>query len=59
VCPVPVLRGAAAAYVHLARNTPLVLIFIWIAFGLPKLGLHLSYFKFAVLALTIYTSAFI
>lgn len=59
VCPVPVLRFAAATYVNVARNTPLVLIFILAAFGLPTLGLQLSFFKFAVLALTIYTSAFI
>jgi glutamate transport system permease protein len=59
VCPIPVLRGAAGAYVHLARNTPLVLIFIIFLFGFPTLGVQFSFFTFAVMALTAYTSAFI
>ena len=59
VCPIPVLRAAATAYVHLARNTPLVLIFIIFAFGFPTIGIQFSFFVFAVLALTAYTSAFI
>ena len=59
VCPVPVLRGAATAYVHVARNTPLVLIFIIFVFGVPTLGIQFSFFTFAVMALTAYTSAFI
>ena len=59
VCPIPVLRGAAGAYVHLARNTPLVLIFIIFLFGFPTLGVQYSFFTFAVMALTAYTSAFI
>ncbi|WP_019876545.1 amino acid ABC transporter permease [Sporichthya polymorpha] len=59
VSPVPVLRGAATAYVHVARNTPLVLIFIIFVFGFPTVGIQFSFFTFAVLALTAYTSAFI
>jgi glutamate transport system permease protein len=59
VCPIPILRGAATAYVHLARNTPLVLIFIIFVFGFPTIGIQFSFFFFAVLALTAYTSAFI
>lgn len=59
VCPIPVLRGAAGAYVHLARNTPLVLIFVIFVFGFPTLGAQFSFFTFAVMALTAYTSAFI
>ncbi len=59
VCPVPVLRGAATAYVHVARNTPLVLIFIIFVFGFPTVGIQFSFFTFAVMALTAYTSAFI
>lgn len=59
VCPVPALRVAGAAYVNLVRNTPLVLVFIIAVFALPVLGLQFSFFKFAVLALTVYTSAFV
>ena len=59
VCPVPVLRGAASAYVNVVRNTPLVLVFVWITFGMPAMGIRFSFFTFAVAALTAYTSAFI
>ncbi|GAA0634828.1 amino acid ABC transporter permease [Sporichthya brevicatena] len=59
VSPIPVLRGAAAVFVHVARNTPLVLIFIIFVFGFPTVGIQFSFFTFAVLALTAYTSAFI
>ncbi|MBA3742420.1 amino acid ABC transporter permease [Sporichthya sp.] len=59
VCPVPVLRGMGTAYVHVARNTPLVLIFIIFVFGFPTIGIQFSFFTFAVMALTAYTSAFI
>jgi glutamate transport system permease protein len=59
VCPIPALRRVAAWYVHLARNTPLVLVFILVTFGLPTVDVRLSFFTFAVLALTVYTSAFI
>lgn len=59
VCPVPVLRAFATGYVQLARNTPLVLIFIIFVFGFPTIGIQFSFFVFAILALTAYTSAFI
>jgi glutamate transport system permease protein len=59
VCPVPVLRWAASGYVHVARNTPVVLIFIIFVFGFPTIGIQFSFFTFAVMALTAYTSAFI
>jgi glutamate transport system permease protein len=59
VCPIPALRRVAAWYVHIARNTPLVLIFILVTFGLPTVDVRFSFFSFAVLALTLYTSAFV
>lgn len=59
VCPVPVLRVAAGAYVNVVRNTPLVLVFVWITFGGPAAGFRLSFFVFAVIALTVYTAAFV
>lgn len=36
---VPVLRAAAAVYVELSRNTPLLIQLFFIYFGLPKLGI--------------------
>ncbi|MGQ0845450.1 MAG: amino acid ABC transporter permease [Sporichthyaceae bacterium] len=59
VCPVPVLRGGAAAFVTIVRNTPLVLVFVWITFGMPAIGIQGSFFRFAVIALTVYTAAFV
>ncbi len=59
VCPIPALRLMGAAYVNVLRNTPLVLVFVLAAFGLPVLGVQFSFFTFAVIALTTYTSAFV
>lgn len=59
VCPIPALRLMGAGYVNVLRNTPLVLVFVFSAFGLPVLGVQFSFFTFAVIALTAYTSAFV
>jgi glutamate transport system permease protein len=60
VSPVPVLRSFSAVYVYVFRNTPLTLVFVFCFFGLPKIGVSgLSPFQRAVIALTLYTSAFI
>ncbi|KID29643.1 amino acid ABC transporter permease [Prauserella rugosa] len=60
VSPVPVLRAAGAAYVTLFRNTPLTLLFFFFVFAYPFLDIiDLSYFLAAVVALTLYTAAFV
>jgi glutamate transport system permease protein len=68
VGPVPVLSRAAATYITLVRNTPLLIVFIFIAVALPKLGILFrsveevgisSFFFRACLALTLYTSTFV
>ncbi len=59
VSPVPPLRWAGATYVHLTRNTPLTVVFFLVVFGLPEVDVKLPFFRFAVLALTIYTAAFV
>ena len=73
VGPVGILNKAAALYVILFRNTPLLLIFIFIAIAMPKLGYTFrfiediqvggynvsDYFFRSCLALTLYTSAFV
>jgi glutamate transport system permease protein len=54
------LRGLGYGYVELLRNTPLTVVFFFMAFGLPQLDLALpSFFSSAVLALTLYTAAFV
>ncbi len=59
VAPVAALRSAGSTYVNLARNTPLTLMFAIFVFGLPELGVQASFFVRAVLALTVYTAAFV
>ncbi|MFL6143323.1 MAG: amino acid ABC transporter permease [Labedaea sp.] len=60
VGPVPVFRAAGTLYVTLVRNTPLTLVFLFWVFAYPYLDVvKLSYFSAAVVALTVYTSAFI
>ncbi|MGZ0152649.1 amino acid ABC transporter permease [Kribbella sp. WER1] len=60
VSPVPALRGTGTGYVNVLRNTPLTLVFAFLVFGAPKMGIEFpSFFWSAVVALTIYTSAFI
>ena len=59
VSPVPVLRFAATSYVNIFRNIPLVVLFLITTQGLPELGLSLSFFQLAVIALGTYTGTFI
>jgi glutamate transport system permease protein len=59
VCPIPPLRWAGAGYVNIVRNTPLTLVFVFAIFGLPRLDIRFSFFVFAIIALTVYTSTFV
>jgi glutamate transport system permease protein len=60
VGPVPVLARAAAAYVVLVRNTPLLVVFIFVFVAMPRLELNISSFLLkGVIALSVYTSAFV
>ncbi len=59
VGPVAVLAKAGATYVTLVRNTPLLIVFIFVFFGLPQLEVNLPFLFKGVLALTVYTSAFV
>jgi glutamate transport system permease protein len=73
VGPVAVMRAAASVYVTLFRNTPLLIIFIFMATAAPKLGYNFrfvedvevfgwnvsAFFVRSCIALTLYTSAFV
>lgn len=73
VGPVTVLARAAAVYVTVLRNTPLLMIFIFMAVAMPRLGVTFNeiedlsvgdwsvsgFFFRSCLALTLYTSAFV
>jgi glutamate transport system permease protein len=59
ISPVGTLRGFAAFWVEIARNTPLTLIFFFTAFVMPMLGVRAPYLLLAFIALTYYTSPFV
>ncbi|HEV8424588.1 MAG TPA: amino acid ABC transporter permease [Actinomycetes bacterium] len=58
VSPIPTLRAAGAAYVEVVRNTPLTVVFFFAVFVLPQLDIGLSFFVFAVIAVSVYHAAF-
>ncbi|WP_019180535.1 amino acid ABC transporter permease [Microbacterium yannicii] len=59
ISPVAALRGFAAFWTEIARNTPLTLVFFFTAFVMPMLGLRAPYLLLAFVALTYYTSPFV
>ncbi len=72
VGPVAIMRSAAATYVTVVRNTPLVVVFAFFSFAAPLFGLtfsfldvHIGDFDFTrtfgagVISLTLYTSTFV
>lgn len=59
VSPVPPLRWAGTVYVNAVRNTPLTLVFFVTVFGLPQVDIGLTLYRSALVALSIYTSAFV
>jgi glutamate transport system permease protein len=59
VAPVAILRAAGTSYVNVFRNIPLVVLFLITTQGLPEIGLGLSFFVLAVIALGTYTAAFV
>lgn len=60
VSSIPQLRMIGASYVNTIRSTPLTLVFAFLVFAAPKMGLELpSFFWSAIVALTLYTSAFV
>jgi glutamate transport system permease protein len=68
VGPIWVLAKASATYITVVRNTPLLMIFVFAAIAMPKLGITFrsvedfgvsSFFFRACLALSFYTSTFV
>lgn len=59
VSPLPALRAVGTSWVTVFRNCPLTVVLFFIAFGLPELGINGSYLWFGIIALMLYTSAFI
>jgi glutamate transport system permease protein len=63
VSPVPIFRWVGTVYVTIVRNTPLTLVFFFFVFAFPLLQVlsrdDSTPFLGAVIALTLYTSAFV
>jgi glutamate transport system permease protein len=61
VGPIGVLRKAAAIYVATIRNTPLLIVFVFVFIAAPELGWFIGtpFVIKGVVALTLYTSAFV
>lgn len=59
ISPVASLRGFAAVYTEVLRNTPLTLVLFFCAFVLPYLQVRLDFFTLAIIGLSAYTSPFI
>ena len=59
VAPSQTLRRIGAAYVEFLRNIPLLVQLFFLFFALPSIGIRLDAFVCGVLALGVYTSAFV
>jgi glutamate transport system permease protein len=59
VSPIAPLRGLATFYVEALRNTPLTVVFFFLIFGLPQIDFSVGFFTGAVLAVGLYTAAFV
>lgn len=59
VSPIAPLRLAGALYVETVRNTPLVVLMFLLYFGLPKIDIRFEPLPTAILALSLYTAAFV
>jgi putative glutamine transport system permease protein len=59
VAPSAALRRVGTAYVEFLRNIPLLVQLFFLFFGLPSIGIRIDAFACGVLALGIYTSAFV
>jgi len=59
VFKVPVLRSLVRLYVELARNTPLLIQLFFIYFALPSIGIRISGFASAIIAMTFLGGAYL
>lgn len=59
VAPARPLRAAGTAYVEFLRNIPLLVQLFFLYFALPTIGVRLDAFLCGVLALGVYSSAFV
>ena len=58
ISPIASLRITATVYTEWLRNTPLTLVFFFMAFVMPRLGVTIDFVASAIVALTLYTAPF-
>ncbi|GAA4898032.1 glutamate transport system permease protein [Stackebrandtia albiflava] len=59
VSPAPPARWFATAYTGLFKNIPLLAVLFIMYFGLPKIGIALPNWQWAIIGLSTYTAAFV
>jgi glutamate transport system permease protein len=61
VGPIPALRRAGTVYVSIVRNTPLLMVFVFVFIAAPTIGwfVHTPFLVKGVITMSIYTSAFV
>ena len=59
VSPVPVLRWLGVVYVEIVRNIPLLVILVFLVFGLPDAGVTFPLFACMVLGIGIYSGTYV
>lgn len=59
VGPVAIMRGAVSTYVTVVRNTPLLVVFIFVFIALPRIDVNFPFLVKGVIALSFYTSTFV
>ena len=59
ISPIAPLRGVGLVYVEFFRNIPLLCLLFLVVFGLPDVGVTLSLFASAVVAMAMFSGAFV
>ena len=59
ICPIPILRAAAFAYVQFFINVPLLALLILAVFALPAAGLIMPLIPTVIIVLTAYEAAYV
>jgi His/Glu/Gln/Arg/opine family amino acid ABC transporter permease subunit len=55
----PLWRRAVVAYVSLFRNTPLLVIILFVYFALPRIGIRLDKYESFIASLAVYSGAYL
>lgn len=59
VLPVPILRAIGTVYVEVVRNIPLLVILVFVVFGLPDAGILIPLFPSMILGMGVYAGTYV